>query len=98
LQKALILAPDNVPALVHLTRLQLARARGPGTDVDLAAGMLERATRGAGWDVPEAWHLLAKAYGLQGRASRERECLLYALELAEARGVREIGAAVGWVL
>jgi hypothetical protein len=98
LQKALILSPDYVPALVHLTRLQLARADGPSADVDLAAGMLERVTRGAGWDVPEVWHLLAKAYGLQGRAPRERECLLYALELAEGRSVREIGAAVGWVL
>jgi hypothetical protein len=67
-------------------------------EVDLATGMLEACTRGAGWDVPEAWHLLGKAYGLQGRVERERECLLYALELVQGRGIREVGASVGWVV
>jgi tetratricopeptide (TPR) repeat protein len=98
LQKALFIAPDDVPALVHLCRLQLARGGDAPGAADLAAGMLEACTRGAGWDVPEAWHALAQAYTRQGRAPRARECLLYALELAQGRGVREIGAAVGWML
>jgi hypothetical protein len=46
--------------------------------------------------VPEAWYFLAKAYGMQGRKEKERECLSYALGLSERRGVRDIGAAVGW--
>lgn len=60
--------------------------------------MLESLTRGGGWDVPEAWFLLAKGYGLQGRRKRERDCLLFALGLAEVRGVRNVGVAVGWCL
>lgn len=54
--------------------------------VDLAAGILSRLTQGAGWDVPEAWYFLAKAYGMQGRKKRERECLGIALGLAERGG------------
>ncbi|EGO23192.1 hypothetical protein SERLADRAFT_439938 [Serpula lacrymans var. lacrymans S7.9] len=66
--------------------------------VDLVAGMLAYVTRAVGWDVPEAWYFLAKAYGLQGRKDRERECLTFALTLSERRSVRDIGLAVGWCL
>lgn len=67
-------------------------------NVDLAAGILSHLTKGTGWDVPEAWYFLAKAYGLQGRKDRERECLSFALGLSESRGVREIRAALGWCI
>jgi len=69
-----------------------------GDNVDLAAGLLSPLTKGVGWDVPEAWYFLAKAYDVQGRSEQARECLAYALTLSEGRGVREIGAAVGWFL
>ena len=67
-------------------------------NVDLAAGILSRLTGGAGWDVPEAWYFLAKAYGMQGRKEREMECLGLALQLSESRGIREIGTAIGWCI
>ena len=67
-------------------------------DVDLAAGMLGHLTKGRGWDVPEAWYYLARAYGMQGRKERERETLKIALEFAEGRGVRALGDALGWCL
>lgn len=66
------------------------------SDVDLAAGMLSYLTKGKGWNVPEAWYYLAKAYGLQGRKEKEKEILRFALELSERRGVRDIGSALGW--
>lgn len=66
--------------------------------IDMAAGLLENLTKRNGWDVTEAWYFLAKAYGLQGRRERERECLVYALGLAETRGVRDVGVAIGWCL
>ena len=66
------------------------------SDVDLAAGMLSYLTKGNGWNVPEAWYYLAKAYGLQGRKEKEKEILRLALELSERRGVRDIGSALGW--
>lgn len=106
-QKALFIDPDDVSATVHLARLHLsaqggedaaAKSRPCSIEADLAAGMLSHLTRGNGWDVPEAWYFLAKAYGVQGRKERERECLDYALELSVTRGIRELGAAVGWCI
>jgi hypothetical protein len=60
--------------------------------------MLERLTRGSGWDVPEAWFYLSKAYGYQGRKESQRDCRTFALTLSETRGIRDIGAALGWSL
>ncbi|KAI5117629.1 hypothetical protein M0805_001272 [Coniferiporia weirii] len=101
--KALFIAQDSVPATLHLCQLYLTssdptvRSSSYGA-VDIAAGMLEDITRGPGWDVAEAWYLLAKAYRMQGRAERERECLVFALGLSEVRGVNDVGIAVGWCL
>lgn len=67
-------------------------------NIDLAAGLLHKVTRGPGWDVPEAWYFLAKALGMQGKKDRERECLVYAGSLMEGRGVRDIASAIGWWL
>lgn len=101
--KALFISQDNVSATLHLTNVYLSsqsptiRSSAYGA-VDLAVGMLEATTKGSGWDVPEAWYLLARAYHLQGRSERERECLVNALNLSEVRGVRDIGVATGWCL
>ena len=102
-QKALLVSQDDCGATMHLCQLYLTstspmiRSSTYGA-VDLAAGMLEDLTRGAGWDVPEAWYLLAKACNMQGRKDRERECLIFSLGLTEVRGVRDIGSAIGWCL
>lgn len=108
--KALFISPDDVSATVHLCRLYISLSSTTSRErekpsvesdfhnIDLAAGMLAYLTKGAGWDVPEAWYFLAKAYGFQGRKDRERECLAFALELSESRGVRDIGTAIGWCL
>lgn len=66
--------------------------------MDLAAGMLTDLTRGAGWDVSEAWYFLARAHGARGMRDMERECLAFALSLSEVRPLRDIGQAVGWCL
>ncbi|TFK35798.1 hypothetical protein BDQ12DRAFT_687572 [Crucibulum laeve] len=102
LQKALFTNPDDISATVHLSKLYL---EGDGKEsevtrgnVDLAAGMLSHLTRGRGWDIPEAWYFLAKAYRLQGRSERERKALENALELSERRGVRDTGSALGWCI
>ncbi|KIJ47909.1 hypothetical protein M422DRAFT_45616 [Sphaerobolus stellatus SS14] len=107
--KALVLNPDHIPAFIHLTQEYLKTERvsspagcssetPPQENIDLAAGLLSGLTRGAGWDVPEAWYFLARANKLQGRLDRERECLNFALALAQERGVREITSAVGTCL
>ncbi|KAK0200307.1 hypothetical protein DFS33DRAFT_1360453 [Desarmillaria ectypa] len=101
-QKALFISPDDVPAAVHLCRLYLSGEAllcpNMSDNIDLAAGMLSRLAKGPGWDVPEVWYFLGKAYGAQSQRERERECLGLALTLSERRGVREISAALGWCL
>ncbi|KAJ7235094.1 hypothetical protein B0H12DRAFT_1238874 [Mycena haematopus] len=105
-QKALFINPDDVSASVHMCRLYLtpegssrsAEDEVDPNNIDLVAGLLAHLTRGPGWDVPEAWYFLAKAYGMQDRKDRERECLSLALQLSEQRGVREIASAVGWCI
>ncbi|KAI6043630.1 hypothetical protein EDC04DRAFT_2890779 [Pisolithus marmoratus] len=96
-QKALFISPDDVSAAVHMSRLYLDSGADGDVDmdkVDLAAGLLGYITRSRGWNVPEAWYYLAKAYGLQGRKEQERECLVKALKLTEQRCIRDIGLAV----
>ncbi|KAI0370661.1 hypothetical protein BV20DRAFT_1052115 [Pilatotrama ljubarskyi] len=108
-QKALFISPNDVSATIHLCRVYLAAVQDHGKsragmepsdrdNVDLAVGLLSALTKGAGWDVPEAWYFLAKMYALQGRQDRERECLCFALTLSENRPLRDAGAAVGWCL
>ena len=110
-QKALFIAPSDVSATIHLCRLYLgpesSHATSPSRttpeppsrhDVDLAVGLLSDLTRGAAWDVPEAWYFLAKHHGLQGRRDRQRECLCFALTLSDSRSLRDLGVAVGWCL
>lgn len=101
-QKALFISPDDVAACIHLSRIRLSTKSSTDTvnsdKVDLVVGLLGHVTRGPGWDVPEAWYYLAKAYGLQGRKDKERESLATALALSDRRSIRDIGRAVGWCL
>ena len=108
-QKALFISPNDVSATIHLCRVYLAAVQNSGKpkegmeladrdNVDLAVGLLSELTKGAGWDVPEAWYFLGKMYALQGRQDRERECLCFALTLSENRPLRDPGTAVGWCL
>ncbi|KAJ3899328.1 hypothetical protein F5879DRAFT_1061659 [Lentinula edodes] len=106
-QKALFISSDDVAASVYLARLYLFpeeishkkfREEAVPENIDLVAGFLAHLTQGAGWDIPEAWYFLAKAYGMQRRKERERNCLTSALKLSENRGVRSLGAALGLCL
>jgi len=106
-QKALFIIPDDIQATIHLCRLyvtpdQDSKSSRPEDisqdDIDLAAGILRDLTKGCGWDVPEAWYYLAKAYSLQGRMDRQQECLTTALEVSEGRPVRNIYTALGLCL
>ncbi|KAJ3970420.1 hypothetical protein EV361DRAFT_283689 [Lentinula raphanica] len=106
-QKALFISSDDVGASVHLARAYLFpdesfhkkyKEEAIPENIDLAAGLLSHLTQGAAWDISEAWYFLAKAYGLQGRKERERDCLILALKLSENRGVRDLNAALGLCL
>ncbi|KAH7100390.1 hypothetical protein BKA62DRAFT_750276 [Auriculariales sp. MPI-PUGE-AT-0066] len=93
LDKALMLDPDNVQALIHRAKLYLDHG-----EVDLAEGMLTGLVSGLGWATPEAWFVRAQAAGKQGRQKEQRAWLERALFLCEGRGIREVGDALGWCL
>lgn len=104
-QKALFISPDDVSAVVHMCQVYLTPSQSsesgvaPDPDkVDLSAGVLGYMSRGPGWNVPEVWYFLAKAYGLRGQKDKQRECLITALSLSENRCIRDLGRAVGWCL
>ncbi|KAG6372063.1 hypothetical protein JVT61DRAFT_8771 [Boletus reticuloceps] len=107
-QKALFMCPNDVSATVHMCRIYLTprpssrsseSSADPDPDkVDLSAGLLGYMSHGSGWDVPEIWYFLAKAYGLRGQKDKQRECLTTALSLSENRCIRDLGRAVGWCL
>jgi hypothetical protein len=86
------------PAIGQTTAIASEESESRKGAVDLAAGMLSSFTKGPGWDVPEAWYLLAKAVALQGRRERERECLTYALGLVEGKPIRDIRVALDCAL
>jgi hypothetical protein len=108
--KALVISPDYIPAIVQLSEQYLHPSAGQSFSlvkdvsearrgaVDLAVGMLSSFTKGVGWDVPEAWYLLAKAVGMQGQKGRQRVCLTYALVLVEGNPIRDLRVALGFVL
>ena len=107
-QKALFMSPDDVSAAVHMCRIYLtprssSRSSESGVDpdpdkVDMSAGLLGYMSRGPGWDIPEVWYFLSKAYGLRGQKDKQLECLTTALSLSENRCIRDLGRAVGWCL
>ncbi|KAG8729678.1 hypothetical protein FRC11_008224, partial [Ceratobasidium sp. 423] len=85
LHKALVIEPEHVPAVVHLSQLYLAQ-----DEIDMAVGMLNQTTQGPGWDAPEAWYLLGRACGMQARRERQRACLAHALRLEESKMIRSV--------
>ncbi|QRV95587.1 hypothetical protein RhiJN_23605 [Ceratobasidium sp. AG-Ba] len=106
LHKALVIEPEHVPAVVCLAQIFLnqtantaenanpANGEGKSAGVDMAVGMLNQVTQGAGWDAAEAWYLLGRACGLQGRRERQRACLAHALRLEESKTVRSVRAVL----
>ncbi|KAK4054711.1 hypothetical protein OIV83_000635 [Microbotryomycetes sp. JL201] len=100
LHKALSCEPDHLAALLCLARLYIAPCLGDkpeATAIDrklpFAEGLLETLTKRHGWDSAEAWFELSKCFNLKQdklgrRRERERECLVWALQLEETRSVR----------
>jgi cargo-transport protein YPP1 len=56
---------------------------------DRAYMLLSTLTKlGSGWDNPEAWLLLARAYELKGQVSKAKQALWWVVELEDSRGLR----------
>ncbi|KDE09737.1 hypothetical protein MVLG_00139 [Microbotryum lychnidis-dioicae p1A1 Lamole] len=102
--KALSFQADHVPAVILMARVYLAdpvpssttRSPTPTATTNLklpfAEALLDTLTKRYGWDVPEAWFELSKCYKGSGRTEREKECLVWALQLEETRSIRSLSA------
>ncbi|KAL8277048.1 hypothetical protein RQP46_010582 [Phenoliferia psychrophenolica] len=85
--KALAFDLSHISATVLLARLYLST--GPAK-LPYAEGMLDTLTKRQAWDVPEAWFELSRCYKGTNRLARERECLVWALQLEETKSVRPL--------
>ncbi|CEQ42169.1 SPOSA6832_03951, partial [Sporobolomyces salmonicolor] len=63
-----------------------------------AESLLDTLTKRRGWDSPEAWFELSRCYKHTERREKEKECLVWALQLEETRSVRSLGRALPRVL
>ncbi|SGY34748.1 BQ5605_C002g01676 [Microbotryum silenes-dioicae] len=102
--KALSFQADHVPAVILMARVYLAdpvpssTTRSPtptattNPKLPFAEALLDTLTKRYGWDVPEAWFELSKCYKGSGRTEREKECLVWALQLEETRSIRSLSA------
>lgn len=107
LQKAFSYETDHLPSIVQFSRLYLVEppitssssSSSPSpswvhTQVSFAEALLETLTQKRGWDCPEAWFELSKCYRLTGRKDKEKECLVWALQLEETRSLRGLDKAL----
>ncbi|GAA6000378.1 uncharacterized protein JCM10292_001484 [Rhodotorula paludigena] len=89
-------APPPPPS--HLTSAVPPPASPPTAvlQLPLAETLLSTLTAHAAWDAPEAWFELSRCYkaGEPPRRDKERECLVWALQLEETRPIRPLAKAV----
>ncbi|KAG2224426.1 hypothetical protein INT45_002965 [Circinella minor] len=78
LKKALAIDPDHIEALVAMARCFIDLE-----EWELAEGLLDRATRGYGWDHAEAWYYLGVCYRHDHNLEQAKNCFQYAVELNE---------------
>ncbi|GAA5915327.1 uncharacterized protein JCM6883_002403 [Sporobolomyces salmoneus] len=108
LQKAFSFETDHLPSLILFSRLYLtppSSSPSPSssssssswvtTQLPFAESLLDTLTQKQGWDSPEAWFELSKCYKETGRKEKEKECLVWALQLEETRGLRGLGKSLG---
>jgi len=94
LQRAFSYSIDHLPSLILFSRLYLTPPTSTDTtyltkQLPFAEALLDTLTKKKGWDCPEAWFELSRCYRLTGRLGKEKECLVWALQLEETRAVRE---------
>ncbi|GAA95304.1 uncharacterized protein L969DRAFT_292814 [Mixia osmundae IAM 14324] len=89
LSKALSFSLDHIPAVIHMSTLFIDAG-----SFELAEGLLNILTQTNGWDVPEAWLLLAKVNEATRRPQKAQDCLIYGVQLEETRPLRPLALAV----
>ncbi|KAJ1979192.1 hypothetical protein H4R34_002926 [Dimargaris verticillata] len=79
----LALGPDDVPTRVHLARAYLRIGKEA-----IATGLLQELTRGCGWDVAEAWALLAQIMLQREKDALASDYLVFASQLESTKPIR----------
>ncbi|KAJ1971913.1 hypothetical protein H4R35_004980 [Dimargaris xerosporica] len=79
----LALGPDDVPSRVHLARAYLRIGKEA-----IATGLLQELTRGVGWDVAEAWALLAQIMLQRDKDALASDYLVFASQLESTKPIR----------
>ncbi|KAI8987068.1 hypothetical protein BDB01DRAFT_593512 [Pilobolus umbonatus] len=77
-KKALSIDPNHVGAHISLASIYIYLK-----EIELAEQLLERITKGAGWNQVEAWYLLGTVYRTQGNMEDAKNCLLFALQWSD---------------
>ncbi|GAA6061919.1 hypothetical protein JCM10212_000544 [Sporobolomyces blumeae] len=67
-------------------------------ELPFAETLLSSLTKRHGWDSPEAWFELSQCYKHTERARKEKECLVWALQLEETKACRPLDAALDRVV
>ncbi|KAI9280768.1 hypothetical protein BY458DRAFT_430418 [Sporodiniella umbellata] len=75
---ALALDPEHVLSSISLASIHLDVNK-----TELAEYLLEKTTKGLGWNQAEAWYLLSRVYVKQECMIDAKYCLMYALKLSE---------------
>ncbi|KAI9268540.1 hypothetical protein EDC94DRAFT_514031 [Helicostylum pulchrum] len=77
-KRALSIDPDHISTHISLSSVYLSMGH-----VELAEQLLQKSTRGLGWNQTEAWFLLSKVYQDQENLLDAKKCLLFALKLSD---------------
>ncbi|EEB05139.1 cargo-transporter Ypp1 [Schizosaccharomyces japonicus yFS275] len=91
LELAALLEPDEPYLCTTLayTLIQLEEPYQPAAR-NRADGLLDRVTRGRGWNIPEAWFLLAQIHHTLGDEKFTASAFSYAIELTDSEPVRNL--------
>ncbi|GAA5969963.1 hypothetical protein JCM3765_002325 [Sporobolomyces pararoseus] len=112
LQKAFSFKVDHLPSIVQFSRLYLTPPPPPPsatttsstspswvhTQLPFAESLLETLTKKQGWDCPDAWFELSKCYKHTNRREKEKECLVWSLQLEETRSLRNLETGLDRIL
>ncbi|KAI8879467.1 TPR-like protein [Backusella circina FSU 941] len=85
LKKAMSIDHEHIKSHVLLATIYLDMGQ-----IELAEGLLERVTKGLGWDQTEAWFLLGQIYRQQENIEDAKNSLLYALKLSDVNPIRSL--------
>ncbi|KAI8083457.1 hypothetical protein BDF21DRAFT_416009 [Thamnidium elegans] len=86
-KRALSIDPEHISTHISLSSVYLSMDQ-----VELAEQLLQRSTRGLGWNQTEAWFLLSKVYQDQGNLLDAKKCLLFALKLSDTSPIVSVSS------